>query len=273
MGKRVSVGFVLSVTILVVFFVLPDICLPIMIAALSVVGLHEVLQSTGFVKNKWIIGLSLILGAAIPFWVYYGFKLSIGLYGVFLYFVAIFLVAITSHYTVTIEMVSGAFFFTVLIPYFLSSFVRLSQVPDGLGKFYILAPLLAAFSSDVFALFSGMAFGKHKLAPDLSPKKTKEGAVGGFFGAIGCYLLYGLLMEHGFGFEVNYSAFALYGGLGSIIAQIGDLSFSYIKRQYGLKDFGKVFPGHGGVLDRFDSVIFCAPLMEILIYLLPALKG
>ena len=85
-------------------------------------------------------------------------------------------------------------------------------------------------------------------------------------------LIYGAVMQFGFQLKVNYLFLAIYGLLGSLVSQLGDLSFSYIKRQYGLKDFGNIFPGHGGVLDRFDSVIFCAPLIEILIYWMPALS-
>ena len=139
-----------------------------------------------------------------------------------------------------------------------------------LGVYYILLPLVAAFSSDAFAYFAGLALGKHKLAPRLSPKKTVEGSVGGLCGAIVGCLIYALVMQFGFALHVNYFAFVVYGVLGSVISQMGDLSFSYIKRQSGIKDFGTIFPGHGGVLDRFDSVIFCAPLIEILIWLLPA---
>lgn len=269
MGKRVLVAVVCIPLIFVVFFFLPPICLPIVVSALSMIALHEVLWSTGFVKNLWISGLSIALAGVIPFWVFIGEGMKSALVGTFLYFVLVFAVAISSHYSVTLEKMGGSFFFALLIPYFLSSFVRLDSME--LGKYLILIPLVAAFTSDAFALFAGMAFGKHKLAPDLSPKKTVEGAVGGLVGAVVCCILYGVVMQQVYTLQVNYLAFAVYGAFGSMVSQLGDLSFSYIKRQYGLKDFGNIFPGHGGVLDRFDSVIFCAPLIEILIRWLPAL--
>lgn len=271
MGKRIMVAVVCIPLIFVIFFLLPPIFLPIMISALSMVAVHEVLWSTGFVKNPKISALSIALSGVIPFWVFIGEGMRSALVGVFLYFLLIFLVAISSHYSVTLEKMGGSFFFAMLIPYFLSSFVRLHQM--YLGEFLILIPLVAAFTSDAFALFAGMAFGKHKLAPELSPKKTVEGAVGGFVGSIVCCLIYGAVMQFGFQLKVSYVIFAIYGALGSLVSQIGDLSFSYIKRQYGLKDFGNIFPGHGGVLDRFDSVIFCAPLIEILVHFLPAILG
>lgn len=99
-----------------------------------------------------------------------------------------------------------------------------------------------------------------------------EGAAGGFLGAVIALLLYGLLLEKVWGLQVSYPLLALYGALGSLVSQLGDLSFSYIKREYGIKDYGNILPGHGGVLDRFDSVIFCAPLIELLVRLLPAIS-
>ena len=271
MVKRILVAVVCIPLLFVVFFALPPIAIPIMISLLSMIAVHEVLWSTGFVKNSKISGLSIVLSGVVPFWVYIGQGPRSALLGIFIYFFLIFVVAISSHYTVTLEKMGGSFFFAMLIPYFLSSFVRLDSM--DLGEYLILIPLVAAFTSDAFALFAGMAFGKHKLAPELSPKKTVEGAVGGLLGSILCCLIYGAVMQFGFGLVVSYLRFALYGVLGSLVSQLGDLSFSYIKRQYGLKDFGNIFPGHGGVLDRFDSVIFCAPLVELLLHILPAVGG
>ncbi len=269
MVKRVLVAVVCIPLIFVIIYLLPPVALPIAISVLSMIALHEVLWSTGFVKNSMISGLSILLSGLVPFWVYIGEGMRSALAGIFIYFVLMFIVAISSHYTVTLEKMGGSFFFAMLIPYFLSSFVRLHEL--ALGKYLVLLPLIAAFASDAFALFAGMAFGKHKLAPALSPKKTVEGAVGGLLGAVVFCLLYGVILQRGFQVQANYPLLVLYGFLGSLVSQLGDLSFSYIKRQYGLKDFGNIFPGHGGVLDRFDSVIFCAPLIEILVHYLPAL--
>jgi phosphatidate cytidylyltransferase len=144
-------------------------------------------------------------------------------------------------------------------------------MPDW--NLYIVLPFVVAFTSDAFALFGGMLFGRRKLAPELSPKKTVEGAVSGLLGSIVSTLIYGVIIHLVFQTEVCYPILVVYAGLGAVLSQFGDLAFSYIKRQYGIKDYGNIFPGHGGVLDRFDSVIFCAPFLELLITWLPAIGG
>ena len=114
----------------------------------------------------------------------------------------------------------------------------------------------SAFGTDIMAYFTGMAFGKHRLCPNLSPKKSVEGAVGGVLGSV---IICGL-----FGFIVMKDSLVLcllIGFFGSIVAQLGDLSASAFKRQMGIKDYGNLIPGHGGILDRFDSVFFTAPMV------------
>ncbi len=116
--------------------------------------------------------------------------------------------------------------------------------------------VLSAFGTDVFAYFSGYLFGKHKLCPKISPKKTIEGSIGGVLGSIilcgvfGYFLLPNLLIHC-----------IIIGALGSVVAQIGDLTASIFKRKMDIKDYGNLIPGHGGILDRFDSVLFTAPLV------------
>ena len=269
MFQRIMVAVVCIPLIFLVFYFFPPIALPIAISILSMIAVHEVLWSTGFVKDLTLSVCSIILSGLIPFWVFYEQDPLWARIVLFAYFTLVFITAISSNYTVTMEKLGGSFFFATLIPYFLSSFIRLDQL-DGFSKVLILTPLVAAFASDTFALFGGLLFGKHKLAPELSPKKTVEGAVCGLLGAMASMVVYGVVLERCFSRPMDLPLLALYGALGAVVSQLGDLSFSYIKRQYGLKDFGYIFPGHGGVLDRFDSVIFCAPLIEILWQLLPA---
>lgn len=269
MFKRLMVAVIFIPVIFYVIYGMPAIALPISVSILSMMALYEALWSTGFLRNIRICVLSILLAGVIPFWVFVQEPSVLGVAGMLVYLSLIFLEAVTTHYTVSIEKVGGSFLFVMMIPYFLSSLIRLKSIGD-VGGFLVILPFVAAFTSDGCALFAGMLFGKHKLAPDLSPKKTVEGAIGGFIGAMICTMFTGWIFVVGFHAEVNYLYLMIYGGLGSLISQLGDLSFSYIKRQYHVKDFGKVFPGHGGILDRFDSVIFCAPLIEVLFAIIPA---
>ncbi len=116
--------------------------------------------------------------------------------------------------------------------------------------------VLAAFGTDIFAYFTGMLLGKHKLCPKISPKKTVEGAVGGTLAAMVLCGAYGYF----FGKEFLVHFFVL-GALGAIAAQLGDLTASVFKRKMGIKDYGNLIPGHGGILDRFDSILFVAPVI------------
>ena len=114
-----------------------------------------------------------------------------------------------------------------------------------------------------------MYLGKHKLAPAISPKKTIEGVIGGVLSAVVGMLLYCVVLETFFGLEANYIYGALYGIVGSAVGVFGDLCFSVIKRQNDVKDYGNLLPGHGGALDRFDSMMLIGPVAEVLFLLLP----
>jgi len=160
-------------------------------------------------------------------------------------------------------------FASLAIPAMYSSLIRISEMENY--RYFILLPFLVTIVSDMAALAAGSLFGKHKLALRVSPKKTVEGSIGSFILCVGFLLLYGFVLERFFSASVNYPLLLLYGALGNLFSQLGDLSFSVIKREYNIKDFGKLMPGHGGVLDRFDSLLFVAPLMELLIVLLPAI--
>lgn len=172
---------------------------------------------------------------------------------------------------VSVETVMRVIFAGGVMPLLLASLVRIGLKEYGaLTSVYLLLPFVATFSSDSGAYFAGSFFGKRKIFPNLSPNKTLEGCIGGFLSAIAMMLLYGLVLKL-CQFEVNYLYLAVYGFFGSLACEFGDLAFSAIKRQYGIKDYGNLIPGHGGMLDRFDSIHFTAPMIELLVMLLPAI--
>ena len=151
----------------------------------------------------------------------------------------------------------------IVIPLALTCLLRLRMMEHGGGM--VLIPLVAAFSSDSLALFAGMALGKHKLAPLVSPKKTVEGSAGGLVGGMIGMVVFRIIFFLCTEIQLNILWCVLLGLVGAAMGQLGDLVFSAIKREFGIKDYGKLLPGHGGVLDRFDSVIFAAPVLWLII--------
>lgn len=168
-----------------------------------------------------------------------------------------------SYNSALIIVFAGAFY-----PNLMTSLVTLGQYEHG--EVYIMIPIIITFACDSGAYFAGTYLGKHKLAPNVSPSKTIEGSIGGFAAGILILLLYGFILKL-CGFEVSFGILAIYGFLGSLACQLGDLAFSAIKRTYNVKDFGTIFPGHGGALDRFDSMSFVAPVIAILLSLVPSI--
>lgn len=133
------------------------------------------------------------------------------------------------------------------------------------GVFLVWLIFLCSWGSDTCAYCVGMLIGKHKMAPKLSPKKSIEGGIGGILGAALLGAVYALAInKFATGADANILHYAIICGVGSIISQVGDLAASAIKRNYDIKDYGKLIPGHGGILDRFDSVIFTAPIIYYL---------
>ncbi|MDO4288746.1 MAG: phosphatidate cytidylyltransferase [Eubacterium sp.] len=153
------------------------------------------------------------------------------------------------------------FFGLVYIPVLFGHLMLFENLHDG--NYYLWMVFIIAFSTDTAAYFVGMAIGKTKLAPEISPKKTIAGAVGGLVAASLLTTLYGLLLTGVFHQSLPIYSYAVIGFVGSVAGQCGDLMASMIKRKMGIKDFGKCLPGHGGILDRFDSILFIIPLVFV----------
>ncbi len=207
----------------------------------------------------------------MPFWLSVrGEGASLYTLGYWLFF-ALFLELILSFHgekRLQLEHVTSGLAVGMVMPIMLSALIRIGLRGD-FGRVNMLLPFVIAFTCDSGAFFVGSAWGRHKLTPRVSPHKTVEGAAGGMCAAAAGALLYGAVLIL-CGYRVRLWAMALYGLLGSVACELGDLSFSAVKRIRGIKDFGNILPGHGGVLDRFDSLFFTAPLLEILTFWIPA---
>lgn len=164
------------------------------------------------------------------------------------------------------EQVTMVFFGVFYVAVMLSCVYQTRMLPDGGVMVWLI--FLSSWGCDTCAYCVGMLIGKHKMAPVLSPKKSVEGGIGGIVGAALLGAIYAVCMNHFAGTTVSPALCALICGVGGIISQIGDLSASAIKRNHNIKDYGKLIPGHGGILDRFDSVIFTAPVIYYLALLL-----
>lgn len=158
------------------------------------------------------------------------------------------------------EQVMLAFFGLFYVTFMLSYVYQIRMLPQG--AFIVWLVFICSWGSDTCAYCVGMLIGKHKMAPKLSPKKSIEGAVGGVVGAALLGAAYAAIMNRTMtGADAGVVQYALIGAVGALISMVGDLAASAIKRNHDIKDYGNLIPGHGGILDRFDSVIFTAPII------------
>lgn len=263
----------LAAAVLVPFLLLMVLVAPIWMAAIvfglmMAIAAYELLYRTRLVRHIRLVLYSAIAAFGVVIWSYFGALQAYLLLGMLLFTVLLFLEMMMDHVKVRVEMLGLCFFGGFVVPFLLSALIRILTM--RVGRYVVLIPFLVAFLSDAGAYFVGLKFGKHKLAPVVSPNKTIEGALGGIVTAMACMIIYALVLDLlPIGVQVNYAFALLYGFVGSLAGIFGDLCFSVIKRQTGIKDYGELIPGHGGILDRFDSLMTVAPLMEALLILLP----
>lgn len=253
---------------IIVFGTAIPLVLSIAVGLISLASIYELLKAMGLEKKKLLTLPSLATAALVPFAADESVRLLI--YALFT--VAAFSAMIADHKKVSFQQVGVVYSMVVLVPSALRCMVLLRAMHPQYGMFYVLVAIFSAWLADCGAYFAGTFFGKHKLCPEISPKKTVEGAAGGVIFNILVLLLSGWVFSLLFGGgQVSYLSLFLIGLIGSPVSILGDLSFSLVKRSCHIKDFSDLIPGHGGILDRFDSVIFTAPLVYLLTLWLPIL--
>jgi len=261
---RLASGIVIAIT-MILFMWLGGIYLTLLLLAVSVIGMYEFYHAVGILDDGKYIDLITGIGYAgtvVYYCVLYVTKCD--LFYILFVCVALLLVMLAA-YVFTFPTYNakeiicsfyGFFYVSVML-----GFIYMTRCLED-GIFIIWLIITSSWLCDVFAYFTGMLIGKHKLAPVLSPKKSIEGAIGGIVFPAIIAGVFGYFIRDYFtaGFPV-VTAFAVLTGVGAAVSQIGDLSASAVKRNNDIKDYGSLIPGHGGILDRFDSMIFTAPMI------------
>ena len=269
MKSRILVSVVGITLLLYVVLAASPIILVAALTVLNTIAAYELQYCvTGGAKRGGRLGLVMAQAGLWPMLLYFFAPRYIPLYCVLetllIFFTAILDTEILEEKTVNAAQIMAGICTVVVIPYAFSAFIRMVQ--SGYHRAFLLLPFILSFACDTFAYFTGMAIGKHKLAPLVSPKKTVEGSIGGLLGNVVCGEIFVLVMDRWFGgCGIGYGIMLLLALLCGVVAQLGDLSFSYLKREFGIKDYGHLFLEHGGVLDRFDSVLFVTPVLEIIL--------
>lgn len=267
MKTRIISGAVFTVLLALVFFVLPSIVAAIAVMLLCAIASYELLYATGLVKNARLNIFSVVMAALVALWSFGGWDYPLMLLGILLYTVVLFSELLRTSGKTPASEIAFCLLSGFVIPFLLSALLRIRNAHNG--QLSLLIPFIMAYCSDTGAYFIGIRFGKHKMCPTISPKKSWEGFFGGIAVAVISMLIYGVIMATVADKQVNFVYVMFYGLVGALGSVFGDLMMSVIKRQVGIKDYGKLIPGHGGILDRFDSVLITAPLTEALLLLLP----
>lgn len=266
--KRIISG-VIGLPIVILIFLSGNIhIIDIAISIIALISIHEYLNS--FKKTQkakpisWICYLACLIVAVLHLipneYIIYIIAIFVPLA-----ILSLFLHIIITDLKITIIDIAVTLFgicYVVLFYAFIPMIYGLEK-----GKFYIWFTIIAAWGTDIFAYAIGRRIGKHKFSK-ISPNKSIEGCIAGTVGAILLSILYTILLNKCFNFNINYVIISAISLVLSIIGQVGDFSASSIKRYTGVKDFGNIIPGHGGMLDRFDSLIFIAPFAYFLLMLI-----
>ncbi len=263
-----GVGIVLCLVLLTIGTYYPFV-LSIAISIVSAILCGELLTAKSLHKKYLVSVPCIVLAFLMPLFCIY----EASLIPLYLFVVIYFILIVLNHNKFTVDEIFFALAGTILISLSMTALSAVANNEFGHYAFWVVLSLGVPWFADSGAYFSGVLLGKHKLCPAISPKKTVEGAVGGIIcGVLSTFLIayvfcliYGADMSVGGGGTVRYGfeilPLIIIGVVNSVLSIFGDLTFSVIKRTCGIKDYGSIMPGHGGLLDRFDSVLFCSPLV------------
>lgn len=260
---------VIGIPLLVLLLLLAEVWSPvvaIIVAIATAFMTGEYLSANKLLKNFAVSVPCLLFSLLIPFPAITAYLYT----AIILYIFVMFIFMIFSHRKITYSELAYSVTGTLLITLGMSAIPLICSNNTGIS-FYFVTIFALPWMADAGGFFIGVTMGKHKLCPQISPKKTVEGAVGGIVFCVISAVLVGLIFQFLItpNIKINFLALILLGIIDAPISIIGDLSFSLVKRRYNIKDYGSIFPGHGGMLDRFDSIIFTAPVIVILNQIIP----
>lgn len=273
MKQRVISGAVLVVVMLLVFLGIYTLVFGLFFSILSAIASYEILR-VAKVENKEVLALSITFAFIVPLYIEYGFKVPFTI-AILIFIFALLLIMLANYENTRFEQITVAIYSSVFIPFCFSAFILVRDLyrlfPAKIDKnhalFLVIIGVSCSWLTDTCAYFVGVKFGKRKMAPIISPKKSVEGAIGGIVGClvlnmIILYLFNTYVFETSF---ISYLAFVPISLLLSGASMCGDLIASVIKRNFQAKDYGNLIPGHGGIMDRFDSCLFVMPMLYIVI--------
>ncbi len=272
MAKRIIVACIFVPIMLWIMLVPPALAWTALVCFISAMAAFELLRAAG--EGKITLSMKVVtIGSAalLPLGSWADFGMSYVNLLSFVVTAVCFWCAIRAYGEDGVPIgffhVLTAMFAGIIIPLGLSALVELRRMDHG--KYLVLLAVLLTFVTDAGAYFAGVFLGKHRGITKVSPNKSVEGYIGGFATGVVFAILYGLVASKIAAASVNLLSLALCGLFGALATEVGDLAFSFIKRQYGVKDYGHLLPGHGGMLDRFDSMIFCGPVVLFIVQCLP----
>ncbi len=272
LGIRVLSAVVGSIIVLLLIFA-PVWVFNLAISVACLLALYELYMSFKQ-ETKWqIVLLDYIAAIAImltPFISFQGYQKGIFTFILVAYLMLLLICSIVWNDRIKFYDVGTSFFMLIYAVLFLYHLTFIRQMENGV--ILIFLPLLGAWMPDTFAYFTGKLCGRHKLIPSVSPNKTVEGSIGAVVGCVLMFVVYGLVIQFWVGgYTVSYPRLLLLALLCGVFAQFGDLAASVIKRECHTKDFGNLIPGHGGILDRADSLIFVAPVVYYFLLFVPVI--